>query len=165
MNLFVGVIVVTVAVVIGFVLFEIPGFFLPVSLYFWGLFVIVEDENFIEGLQHSWSLTKGNRITLFGLGAIVFVIVLVVNVVFSIPSFFLPDLLGGVVNAIATAFMSILFAATGAQAFRQLREGAVQAETASELATPDNRTGVQSSACGSVEGDRRSAHALAPCPG
>lgn len=73
LNLTVGFVIFYLAIVIGSILLLIPGLFLLVSLYFWFVFVIVEDENFYEAFQSSWALARGNRWTLAGIGLIVLV--------------------------------------------------------------------------------------------
>lgn len=82
LNYLVGFVVFLFAVWIGFILLVVPGIFLMVSLYFWIVFVAVEDENFIGAFRSSWALTKGNRWPLLGLGLIM---VVAGMVLFSIP--------------------------------------------------------------------------------
>ena len=66
LNLLLGGIAYAIILVAGFMAFIIPGFFLLVSLYFWNVFVIVEDQNFVEAFKSSWNLTQGNRLELLG---------------------------------------------------------------------------------------------------
>lgn len=122
-NFVVGGIVFAIIVGVGFVLLVIPGLFLLVSLFFWTIFVAVEDENFVEGLQSSWELTGGHRLVLFALGVIVVVVALVVSVVFGIPALFLPDVLGFLLSEVGSALLTVFFLATGAEAYTQLVAG------------------------------------------
>lgn len=133
-NIVVGIIVFAIVVGIGFVLLIIPGIFLLVSLYFWATIVAVEDENFYGGFQESWSLTKGNRIPLFILGLLVIVIGAVVNVVFGIPRGFLGGVPGLLIAQIGSAIVGIFTAATTARVYIQLTEGAESGASAEAAA-------------------------------
>jgi len=42
-----------------------------VSLYYWSVFVAVDDQNFLQGFRSNWTLTRGRRLRLFGLGVTV----------------------------------------------------------------------------------------------
>ncbi|MFO7793548.1 MAG: hypothetical protein R6V35_01070 [Candidatus Nanohaloarchaea archaeon] len=125
-NLFFGGIAFAVAVTLGFIALIIPGFFLLVSLYFWNVFVIVEDQNFIEAFKSSWNLTEGNRLELFGLGVIVFIGVAVISGIFGAIGIAIELLAGStassIFNLIPNAFLSVFTVATVAQAYNQLRE-------------------------------------------
>lgn len=120
LNLIVGSIVFGIVVGIGFVLLVVPGFFLLVSLFFWNVYVIVEDRNFIDGLQESWALTRGHRWRLFGLGIAVALITAVVNIAFGIPNAVLPAAAGFVVAQVGSALTSTFTVATVARTFDQL---------------------------------------------
>lgn len=119
-NFAVGAVVFGIAVAIGFVLLVIPGLFLLVSLFFWTVFVTVEDQNFIEGFKSSWELTGGHRLVLFALGVVVAVVGFVVSLVFGIPAALLPDVFGFLINQAASALLTVFFLATAAEAYIQL---------------------------------------------
>lgn len=119
-NLIVGGIVFGIAVAIGLVLLVIPGLFLLVSLFFWNLYVVVEDQNFIEGFQNSWALTSGNRIMLFVLGVVVVIIGGVVGLIFGAPRFLLPGIIGLAVAQLGSAFGTVFGIATAARTYKQL---------------------------------------------
>lgn len=122
-NLVVGGIVFGIAVGIGFVLLVIPGLFLLVSLFFWSFYVVVDDENFVEGFSNSWGITKGNRIMLFVLGVLVAIISIVVSWVFGIPQLVgLTGWIGLVVAQLGSAIASVFALATAARTFLQLTE-------------------------------------------
>lgn len=70
-NMLVGGIVFGVAVMAGLFLLIIPGLFILTALYFYTFEIAVNDKSFIEAMKTSWSLTEGNRLRLFALGAIV----------------------------------------------------------------------------------------------
>lgn len=119
-NLLVGGILFGLAVGIGFVFLIVPGLFLLVSLFFWNYYVIVDDENFVEGFQRSWAATSGNRLKLFGLGVVVVVIGLVVNLVSAIPGIVLPGVAAFLVTHLGSTVTQVFGIATGARAFVQL---------------------------------------------
>lgn len=125
-NLFFGGIAFAIAVTLGFIALIVPGFFLLVSLYFWNVFVIVEDQNFIEAFKSSWNLTEDHRIELFGLGVIVVIGAGVIGAVFSAVGSVIGILLGTTASTVFTqipnAFLSVFTVATLAQAYNQLRE-------------------------------------------
>lgn len=123
-NLIVGGIVFGIVVGIGFVLLVIPGLFLLVSLFFWNVYVIVEDENFIDGFQDSWQLTKGNRLVLFLLGVIVVIIAAVIGAIFGIPRPFVGGFVGLAIAQIGGAFGTVFTIAVAARTYRQLSGGA-----------------------------------------
>lgn len=120
-NLIVGWIVFSIVVGIGFVLLVLPGIFLLVSLFFWNVYVIVEDQNFIEGFQNSWALTRGNRIMLFILGVVVVIIGVVISWIFSVPQLVgLTGWIGLLVSTIGSAFVAVFLQATVARTYVQL---------------------------------------------
>lgn len=122
-NLVVGWIVFGIVVGIGFVLLVLPGLFLLVSLFFWEMYVVIEDENFWEGFQRSWGITKGNRIMLFVLGVVVAIIYGIVSWVFGIPQLVgLTGWIGLLIGQIGTAFAGVFALATAARTFLQLTE-------------------------------------------
>jgi hypothetical protein len=126
LNLMIGGLALAIIVTLGLIFLIIPGVFLYVSLYFWSLFVIVEDQNFIEAFKSTWNLTKGNKWNIFGLIAIVFLIVFIINatVGFAVG---IAQILGfgaalQVFSTLVTSLTTVFTLAVGAQAFNQLRE-------------------------------------------
>jgi uncharacterized membrane protein len=70
-----------VAVLIGLVLFIVPGIYIGVRLSF-TLFLIVDTEmDFMTALKTSWAMTEGRVLELFLLGLIVGVILLLLTIV------------------------------------------------------------------------------------
>lgn len=123
-NFIVGSIVFALAVGIGFILLVIPGIFLLVSLIFWQVYVVEEDQNFIEAFQSSWELTSGNRFKLFALGIGALVVGFAISVIFGLPSAllgFLSPGIGALVSNIGNAFVTVFTLATLANAYRQLQ--------------------------------------------
>lgn len=120
LNTIVGGIVFGLAVGVGFALLIVPGLFLLVSLFFWNYFVIVENENFVDGFRLSWEVTKGERLPLFGLGVVVVLVGLVVSVVFGIPALVLPGVVGVAVNQVGAALVSVFTVATASRTYVRL---------------------------------------------
>lgn len=137
LNLIVGSIVFGIAVGIGLLVLVVPGLFLLVSLFFWNVYVIVEDQNFVEGFRNSWSLTAGRRLRLFGLGVVVAVIGLAINLVFGLPGLVLPDVLGFVLAQVGSAASGVFWTATVARTYVQLREGGAEEGDVVEGETED----------------------------
>lgn len=120
LNFVVGSIVFGIVLAIGFVLLILPGLFLLVSLFFWEVFVAVENDNFVEGFRRSWELTGGRRLRLFLLGVVVVLAGVVVNLVFAVPGVVLPDVLGFLIRQIGSALVGVFFLATVAETYTQL---------------------------------------------
>ena len=116
----IGSIVFGIVVGVGFVLLVVPGIFVLVSLLFWGVYVAVEDQNFIEGMRSSWGLSKGHRLELFIIGVAVVLITMIVSAVFDFGAIF-GDLIGLLVAQIGAAFATVFTTAAIAQAYTDLR--------------------------------------------
>lgn len=118
LNFIVGAVVFGIVVGIGFALLVIPGLFLLVSLVFWTVYVAVEDENFIEALGDSWSLTRGHRLRLFLLGVAVVIINIIVSAVFGLGA--IGGAIGLIIAQVGTALTSVFGLATLAAAYDDL---------------------------------------------
>jgi len=126
--LFIALIVQGIAIGLGFIALIIPGLFLLVSLIFTQVFVAVEDEGPFEALSSSWSMAKGNRFPLFGLGVVLFVISLLVSLPATIVTILSP-IVGTVLNYIVTGFVSIFSLSVLVAAYQQLSEPSPAATT------------------------------------
>ena len=127
--LVVALIVQGIAVFFGTIALIVPGIFLAVSLIFTQIFVAVEDEGPFEALSSSWSLAKGNRFPLFGLGVVLFVISLLVTIPATVLTFVVPTA-GTLLNYVASGFVSIFSLAVLVNAYHQLNtEESVTTET------------------------------------
>lgn len=126
LNLVIGGIVFALVFALGLAAFVIPGLFLLVSLYFWNVFVILEDQNFIEAFKSSWAITKGNRLELFGLGVIVVFAALIVGLASGVLTGLLELVIGtaasSIIDQAPAALVSTFSVATLAQAYNQLTE-------------------------------------------
>ncbi len=122
LNLVVGGLVFAVVVGIGLVLLVLPGIYLLVALLFWNIIVIVEGTSFIEAMQRSWDMTRGDRLTVFGLGVLLVVITAIIGAVVSIPTL-LGSGMGGVGTVLAqagSAVTTVLTLSVLAAAYNQL---------------------------------------------
>lgn len=124
LNLFVGGIIFSLVLGLGFLLFVIPGIFILVSLIFWTVYVAVEDENFIDGMKSSWNLAKGNRIDLLLVGAGTIVVGLAASIIAGVPGALVGNLnnqIGALIQIVANAFGTVFTLATLACAYRKLK--------------------------------------------
>ncbi|MDS0475419.1 hypothetical protein [Natrinema sp. 1APR25-10V2] len=121
LNAFVGTIVFVLLVAVGSVFLLVPGLFLLVALYYWSVFVAVEDQNFVQAFRSSWALTRGSRLRLFALGFLVVALGILVNATAIVPAVFLGDAAGLVLTQLVAAAVTVYTLATTAQAYDQLR--------------------------------------------
>lgn len=127
LNLIVGFILFYITIWIGFMLLIIPGLFLLVSLFFWFVLVIVEDQNFWQAFKNSWAMTKGNRWTLLGIGLIVTAAGWVVMGISMGLSFLLSEWVGFILFGIAASVYGIFSLATTARVYVQLERSGTEA--------------------------------------
>lgn len=103
----VGGLLASIAIGIGSVALVAPGVFVAVSLFFVRQEIALEGRNAIEALSESWSLTKGNRVEVFGLGAVLFVVGLVASSPTTVLYFLSPTVaivLGVLIGTVVTVF-------------------------------------------------------------
>ncbi|GAB6862162.1 hypothetical protein ACFR97_05910 [Haloplanus litoreus] len=125
LNLFVGGLVTTVLLTVGFALLIVPGVFLLVGLVFMAMYVAVDGDNFVTAMRRSWALARGNRLSILGLVLVVASLGFAVGIGFSVMNL-AASLAGfGVVTpllaAVLVAPMTMFNVATVAAAFDQLR--------------------------------------------
>jgi hypothetical protein len=130
-NFVVGGIAFGVVVLLGSVLLLIPGIVAYVGLIFMVQFVAVENVNFVTAMRRSWRLTKGNRIRIFALTAVllvgIFVVTFVLNVGLGIAFGAGGAGLAGLAVALVNVVVSLYLLAVISDAFVQLRhEGDAQ---------------------------------------
>lgn len=114
-------VIVSLAVMIGFVLLIVPGLFLAVSFTFVVFAIGVEDAGPIEALQRSWELASGNRWRLLALVIIVGVATGLLGSVGSLISI-ANQPIGQVVSLLITAPLGVLSYGVLADAYVQLSE-------------------------------------------
>lgn len=123
LNLIVGYILFFLAIWIGFILLIVPGLFLLVSLYFWFLLVVVEDQNFWAAFKNSWALTKGDRWPLLGIGLIIMVAGWVLMGIPMALTFALTEWAGLILIGFAVSVYGVVSLATTARVYLQLSDG------------------------------------------
>lgn len=74
LNGFVGAVVVWGLILLGLVFLVIPGIALAVLFYFLRQEIALKDKNFVQAMADSWRLTKGHRVEVFLVGAILVVV-------------------------------------------------------------------------------------------
>lgn len=122
LNGFVGGLVVSVLVGLGTLALVLPGIFLAVSFYFVRQRIAVEDENFVDAMVESWSLSKGDRIEL----AVLALVVVVVSLSVFLPVFGLQLVVGRssvvppLVQSVVRAPLVVFGIAVAARAYVQL---------------------------------------------
>lgn len=82
-NTVIGSLVFGLIVLIGSVLFVIPGLVAYVAFIFVLLYVAVDDQNFVAALRSSWRTTRGHWLRLFLLMTVVFVSVSIIPGILS----------------------------------------------------------------------------------
>jgi len=120
LNSFVANVVTAVGVTIGLVLLVFPGVYLAMALLFVRQEVAIGGDNAIDALSTSWTRTKGNRLSLFALALVLFV----VGLGASAPGFLLQlvsPTVGTVVSTVLTGVVSVFGIAVVTQAYEQLR--------------------------------------------
>ncbi|MDY6762089.1 MAG: hypothetical protein SVY41_03495 [Candidatus Nanohaloarchaea archaeon] len=109
-----------IAVGVGFLLLVVPGIYLLLALFFWTVFVAVEDENFYEAMQSAWELSKGHKWQLLGLLVVIALINIVLSLVGAAASIAGPQLVGLLVMQVLSAFGGVFALAAQARAYDQL---------------------------------------------
>jgi hypothetical protein len=124
-NVLVGGVVFGLVVLVGLVLFVVPGIVAYVGLLFMLHYVAVENDNFVTAMRRSWRLTSGDRIRLFLLVvvllAVVFLVSVVANAAFGLalsPAGGVAGLLVALVNVVSTLYLLAVLS----DAFVQLRD-------------------------------------------
>ncbi|WP_241989467.1 hypothetical protein [Halorubrum sp. SP9] len=127
LNSLVGGLVYVVLMLVGSVLFVIPGIIAYVAFIFVLVYVAVEDKNFIAGFRDSWQLTRGHWLRLSGLLLIIVAgIGLISGVLTAMTSLVVGATVGQGIGILLSGVVglpfSLLMLATLAEAFTQLRE-------------------------------------------
>ena len=108
------------ATAIGLALLVIPGVYIALGLFVFRQEVAVFDKGPVDALVGSWSLTKGNRLSLFLLGLALAVLSFVVDTAAGWAFGPLPALATIVASVVVTAFVAVYASASVAGAYRQL---------------------------------------------
>lgn len=136
LNGFVAGVIVGVLVILGTILFVIPGIFLAISFLFVRQEVAVADENVVGAIEGSWRLASGNRFTLFLLALVLVVIWFGLSMVGGLiaPG---PSVAASVVSVSVDSAMLAYSVAVISRAYYQLGEDTVETEDEFEDIDPE----------------------------
>jgi len=112
---------------VGSVLFVIPGIIAYIAFIFMIVYVAVEDKNFIAGFRDSWQLTRGHWLRLFGLLLVIVAGVGLISGMLTAMTSLVVGVIAGeaagiLLSGVVGLPFSLLILATLAEAFTQLRE-------------------------------------------
>lgn len=114
-------------ILVGLPLFVVPGLFFAVAFYFLRQEIALNNKNFVQAMADSWRFTKGHRIEVFALGAVLVILTQGALLVGGAVSFLSP-----IAGEIAAAALSGVFGAFGAavvtRAYVQLSKPALGEE-------------------------------------
>jgi hypothetical protein len=127
LNGFVGGIVVWGLIIVGSLFFLLPGLVLAVLFYFLRQEIALKHKNFVQAMADSWRLTKGNRIEVFIIGAVL-VIVSRLEEVSSAVVGAVSTPAGTIVAAIVGGLLTAFGAAVVTRAYVQIDDSAEPSE-------------------------------------
>ncbi|MFO7926415.1 MAG: hypothetical protein ACQET5_02985 [Halobacteriota archaeon] len=136
LNGFVGGIVVWGLIIVGLLFLLLPGIIFAVLFYFLRQEIALNDKNFVQGMADSWRLTKGNRIEVLLIGAIL-VIASRLEEVSSAAIGVVSTPAGTIVAAIVGGVLSAFGAAVATRAYVQIDDSNGAAEDAVETEPED----------------------------
>lgn len=119
---FLGGLMVSVAVTIGFVLLVLPGIFLAGSFLFFIFAAGVEDRGILGSLRRSWELAQGNRLKLSLLVVVIGIVASIVGTVGTLLDFVGLGSLSDVAVTLVNSGFFIFVYGTLAAAYCQLRD-------------------------------------------
>ncbi|WP_299233943.1 hypothetical protein [Natronomonas sp.] len=138
LNGFVGGIIVWGLIAFGAVFLLLPGIALAVLFYFMRQEIAINDKNFVQAMADSWRITKGNRIRVFVVGAVL-VIVSRLEEVSSAAVGVVSTTGGAIAASVVGGLLAAFGAAVATRAYVQLGagdEGAERAEPDEEPTDP-----------------------------
>lgn len=122
LSIIVGGFVISVSVVLGFILFILPGLFLSICFLFFIFGVSVEDRGVLSSLKRSWALSRGNRLKLAVLVLLAGVIGLLVGIVGSLFDLANSPVVAELSSNILSSALFIFLYGMIASAYVQIRE-------------------------------------------
>lgn len=101
------------------------GTYVFTSLFFWNFYVIVDRQNLIDAMRSSWNDTEGDRLELFGAGAIVGIVTVFTAGLLGFILGIIGVLTGTlaattIINMLPQALVSVFTLAAAAEAYRQI---------------------------------------------
>jgi hypothetical protein len=127
LNGFVGKIIVWGLIMLGLVLLVLPGIVLAVLFFFLRQEVAIKNKNFVQAMADSWRLTKGHRIGVFLVGAVLVVVSQVSETLTSTVLTIVSTTAGLVGAAIVGGLLAAFGAAVATRAYVQLDDDAADA--------------------------------------
>lgn len=122
-NISVGTLLFLVVWVTGLALFLVPGIILYVLLIYYLPAIAIENRSFVGAMARSWRITRGNRLAVFVLFLAFFALWFGVTLVVLVLNGFVVlvhPLAAELVNQVANAALTVLFAAIVAISFNEL---------------------------------------------
>ncbi|MDY6766136.1 MAG: hypothetical protein SVW77_02105 [Candidatus Nanohaloarchaea archaeon] len=120
LHMIIGGIIFGIAVGIGFILLVVPGVYLLLALFFWPVYVVVEDQSFYEAMQSSWAMTKGHKWRLLGLGIVIALVNILLGAVGGVAVFAGNPMTGSVVMQAFSAIGGVFALAAQARAYTEI---------------------------------------------
>lgn len=122
-NALVAGIVVDIATFVGLIFLVIPGIYVAVALYFVQFEVIAEDKGVVDALRDGWALTAGERLSVF----LLLVVLFVIGLLSAVPGYLLglagvPQLAVVTISVAIGAVTGLVTVAIASRAYVQLKE-------------------------------------------
>lgn len=130
LNAVVGGLLVGVLILLGLVLFVLPGVFVAVSLFFFEQELAVNDTNLVEAMEDSWALARGERVQIFVLAVLLLGAALAPSVLAGLLRPVIRPWLAAVLAVLGSAVVTVVSIAVASRAY-------VQVETAEPDTDPD----------------------------
>lgn len=127
LNGLVGKVIVWGLIIIGSLFFLLPGIVLAVLFYFLRQEIALKDKNFVQAMADSWRITKGNRLEVFLIGLVLFLVSQLEQVTSAVVG--IVSTTGGtVVAAIVGGLLAAFGAAVATRAYVQIESGTADDE-------------------------------------
>lgn len=124
LNAVVGGLIVWALILLGLVFLVVPGIFVAVSLFFFEQEVAVEDSNLVEAIQDSWALSKGDRVEILLVGAVLLIVGFGSSVPSSLLDPVLPPVAGALLTVAISAVVTVVSVAIASRAYVQVKTAA-----------------------------------------
>lgn len=141
LSMLVGGIIVGFSVVIGMVLFILPGIFLSICYLFFIFAVGVEDRGVLSALKRSWALSRGNRLKLALLVVLAGVIGVVIGTVGTLFDLANSPVVGELISNTLSSVLFVFLYGLMASAYLQIREDHIGGNGRTETTEPLGSTG------------------------
>lgn len=137
LNAVVGGLIVLALIALGLVFLVVPGVFVAVSLFFFEQEVAVEDSNLVEAIEDSWALSKGNRVEIFLVGAVLVVVQYAAPTVTGVLDPVVPPVAVALLTVAISAVITVVSVAIASRAYVQVKAAAEEEAAEGGEATDD----------------------------